>query len=280
MTLLDLILNLAGLLVWLSWRSVKFDPLVRASPFSLAGALKRTEPAHFRRWYFLAALGALLSARALLYWQIGSAVNWVPHLRLGAISLFFRSDLPGRAGLFSALSFGLTVAVFYLWLLLLSLVNRRTADAEPVQRLVRLHLGRVDGWPWPVKLALPLFVTTLLWLALNPVLTGLKLIQPALSIAHRFEEAAIIGLSSYLAWQYLIGGLLLLSLFSTYVYLGSNPWWSFVNLTGANLLVPLHRAPLRLGKVDLAPVVGIAAVFFAGNLAERGLTMLYSRLTP
>src|SRR5436190_2000447 len=209
MTLLDLILNLAALMLWLSWRSVRFDPLAQVSPFSLAGALKRTEPSHFHRWYFLAVVAGLLLARALLNWRIGSAVNWVPHLQLGAIALYFRSDLPGRMALFSALSFGLTMAVFYLWLLLLSLVNGRAADEEPIQKLVRFHLGRIDSWPWPVKLLLPLFATMLLWLALTPILSAFKLIQPAFSLAHRLEEAAIIGLSSYLAWQYLIGGLLL-----------------------------------------------------------------------
>ena len=51
-------------------------------------------------------------------------------------------------------------------------------------------------------------------------------------------------------------------------------------MTGGNLLLPLRWLPLRMGKVDLAPVVGIAAVFFAGELAARGLTILYSKLPP
>ena len=85
-------------------------------------------------------------------------------------------------------------------------------------------------------------------------------------------------LGAYLAWKYLIGGLLLLWLLTTYVYLGNSVFWSFVNLTGRNLLLPLRWAPLRVGKVDLAPVVAIALVFFASEQAERGLTFLYTRL--
>src|SRR5437870_13442515 len=155
MTLIDFILNLACLGLWLSWRSTSFDPLVKTSATSLVGALKRAEPRQVRRWHFLAALATLLVVRALLYWGIGAAVNWVPNLRLGAIAIFFRSDLFGRMLLFSGLSFLVALIVFYLWLLLLSLVNKRAADEDAVLRLVRLHLGWVERWPWPVKLLVP-----------------------------------------------------------------------------------------------------------------------------
>jgi len=278
MTVIDFILNIAGLLLWLSWRSLSFDPLVKTSPASLVGALKRAEPARFRGWHFLAALAGLLLILGWLYWQVGPAVDWVPNLRLGAISLFFRSDRLARMMLFSGLSFGLILAVFYLWLLLLSLVNARTAEADPVQRMIRLHLGWVDSWPWPAKLLLPLVAVSLVWLALDPVLTESSLIQPALSGAHRVEQAVVIAFGAYLTWEYLIGGLLLLCLVSTYVYLGNNSFWSFINLTGGNLMLPLRWAPLRIGKVDFAPVVAIAALFFAGHIAQRGLTALYARL--
>src|SRR5262249_5426299 len=105
MSFIDAILNFVALLLWVSWRSLSFDPLVKAQPLSLASTVKRTEPPVFSRWHFLAALGALLLLRGLLYWQIGPAVNWVPNLKLGAISIFFRSDSPGRILLFSLLSF-------------------------------------------------------------------------------------------------------------------------------------------------------------------------------
>ena len=147
-----------------------------------------------------------------------------------------------------------------------------------MQRLVQLHLGRVDRWPWLVKLLLPLFAVGLAWLALDPVLSQLRLIQPPLSGVHRVEEAAVIGLGAYLTWRYLIGGLLLLWLLTTYIYLGNNAFWSFVSLTGRNTLSPLGWVPLRFGKVDLTPLVGIFLVFFTAEFAQRGLTVLYSRL--
>ena len=87
----------------------------------------------------------------------------------------------------------------------------------------------------------------------------------------------VVGLGSYLSWKYLIGGLLALHLVSSYVYLGNQPFWHFVAPTGRNLLRPLRRVPLRLGKVDFAPLVGIALVFLAAEFAERGLSQLYKQ---
>jgi uncharacterized protein YggT (Ycf19 family) len=277
-TLIDFLLNLAGLLLWLNSRSRRFDPLVQTTPASLTSALKRAEPLRLRSWHFLLGLIGLLGLRALFYWLIGPAVNWIPHVQLGAIAISFRSDRFELMLLFSVLSFGLTLAVFYLWLLLLSLINGHSADADPVQRLVRWHLGWVDRWPWPVKLVLPLLLAALLWLVLNPVLIQFKLIQPGRSAGYQIEQALVIALGAYLSWKYLIGGLLLLWLISAYVYLGNHAFWKFVSLTGRNLLVPLRWAPLRVGRIDLAPLVAICLVFLTAGFAERGLTALYRRL--
>ena len=181
MGLINFILNLAGLLLWLNWRSIRFDPLVKTSPATLAGTLRRAEPRRLKRWHLLAALGALLLLRALLYWQIGSAVDWTPNFHLGGIDIAipFRSDSWWRMVLFSGLSFAVTLGVCYLWLLLLSLVNGPRDGADPLQKLVRLHLGRVDRWPWPVKLLLPLLVSLLGWYLLSLLLSRLGIIPPA-----------------------------------------------------------------------------------------------------
>src|SRR5690242_10495283 len=151
MGVVDFALNLAGLLLWVSWRSLSLERLVKTVPASLTGTIKRAGPPRSKRWYFVAGLVCLLCLRALMYRQIGLAVGWVPGLRLGAINLFFRSDLLGRMLLYSALAFALTLLLFYLWLLLLSVVNGRASDADPVQAIVRLHLGPVCRCPWPIR---------------------------------------------------------------------------------------------------------------------------------
>lgn len=278
MALIDLILDLAGLLLWLNWRSVHLDPLTQPSPATLIGTLRPAEPPRLSRWHFLAAVVALLFLRGLLYWQIGAAVEWTPTLKLGAISLSIRSDFFSRAVLFSLLSFGMTLILFYLCLLFFSLVNGRTEPADPLQKVVRLHLGRIERWPWPIKLLLPLIVVSFLWYGLNPLLARWELIPAANSARHRLEQAGAIGLGVYLAWKYLVAGLLLLYLVNNYVYLGSHIFWNFLAMTGRNFLTPFRFLPLRIGKIDLAPLFAIALVLVAARFAERGLTFLYRRL--
>src|ERR1044072_3447506 len=101
MPLIDLILNLAGLLLWISWRAEPFDPLTQTRPATLPGTLRRAEPTRVRPWHFLIVLVLLLVARAAFYRFIGPALNWTAAVNLGAISISFRSDSFGRVMLFS-----------------------------------------------------------------------------------------------------------------------------------------------------------------------------------
>jgi uncharacterized protein YggT (Ycf19 family) len=278
MALIDFILDLAALLLWVNWRSTHLDPLIKSTPATLVGTLRRAEPSRLKRWHFLAAVALLLLFRGWLYWEIGAAVDWTPTLKLGAISIAIRSDLLSRAVLFSMLSFCATLIVFYLWLLFFSVVNSQSEEADPLQKLVRLQLGWVERWPWPIKVLLPLFLVALLWYGLNPLLTHWDIIPPANSAAHRLEQAGAIALGVYLAWKYLITGLLLLYLLNNYVYLGNHAFWNFLTVTGRNILAPLRILPLRLGKLDFAPILAIAVVLIAARFAEHGLTVLYRRL--
>jgi len=276
MGLIDFILNLAGLLLWLNWRSVRFDPLGKRTPATLIGTLRRAEPRRLRRWHLLAALGGLLLLRALFYWQIGSAARWTGILNLSVITLSFRSDYFVRMLLFSIFSFGLALGVFYLWLLLLSIL----AGPEPLpfHRLVRMPLGGIDRWARGVKFLLPLIVTATFWWLASWLLAWLQVIPEPVSPAHRIEESLVIGLSSYLAWKYLAGALLVLHLLNSYIYFGKHPFWGYVNAGAQTLLSPLRALPLRVGKADFAPVVGIVLVFLAAELAGRGLVLLYGKL--
>jgi uncharacterized protein YggT (Ycf19 family) len=273
----DFILNLAGLLLWIKWRSLPFDPFNKRTPATLVGTLRRAAPSHFRRWYLLAAIGALLGSRTVIYWWIGTAVHWTGKLDLGVITLSFRSDLLGRMLIFSIFSFGLTLAIFYLWLLLLSLLAGPATNNGPVHRLVRMTLGGIDSRPRRVKIMLPLVTAPLWWLA-SWLLAWLEIIPQPVSAAHRIEESLVIGLGSYLAWKLVAATLLVLHLLNTYIYFGRHPLGNYVNETAQTLIAPLRKIPLRAGRVDFAPVVGIAILFLAAGLAERGLVWLYTRL--
>lgn len=271
MPLIDLILNLAGLLLWISWRSVPFDPLTQTRPATLPGTLRRAEPTRVRPWHFLIALVFLLVARALFYWLIGPALQWTAGVNLGAISLSFRSDNFQRMLLFSFASFAHIFMIFYLWVLLLSLLNPRSVEVDYGQRFLRIQLGAVHSWPWAVKLLLPFIAALLIWVLPGYLLAAWGIVPATKSWLHRFEQGAILGLSTYLIWKYVVAAVLGLHLLNTYVYLGSHPVWNFINATAHRLLTALKSIPLRIGKVDFAPLLGIALVFVFAELAENGV---------
>jgi hypothetical protein len=273
-----LLLNLVGLLLWLRWREEMLHFSRRATGGTLLATLRKASSTASSRWTWLGCLLGLLILRAVGYWHIGAAVRWAPFLDLGALVIIFRSDLLSRMLVFSFCSQAAFVAGFYCWLLFLSALNRRVSDAEPVQNRVRAHLGWMERWPAFLKLLTPFLLAAFLWLGLGPLLAKLDFILPARSPNHILQQALVVGLASFLVWKYLLVGLLLLHLLATYVYLGHSPFWTFINLTGRNLLRPLSWIPWRVGRVDPAPLVGAALILFLAELAYRSLPSLYQRL--
>lgn len=282
MGLVDFILNLAGLLLWLNWLSVRADALARPAAATLAGTLRKAGAGRTRRWLFGASLAALLIIRAFFYWQIGAGVGWTPKLNLGAIMLSFplsyRGDFFGVMLLYSLLSFLVVLVGFYLWLLLLSFLGGRGVEGDPFLRLTQGYLGPVARWPWYVRLILPWAGVALLWIVVNPMLSWLQLVPPAVSWGHRLQQASLLGVSAFLTWKYLIAGLLTLHVLNSYVYLGNYPFWSFVSLAAQSLLRPLRWVPLRVDKVDFAALIGIALVLGAAFLAEQGRDVPFTLL--
>lgn len=281
MRLIDFILNLAGLLLWLNWRAAKADPISKSRPATLIGTLRRAEPGGMKGWHLAVALGALLLLRALFYWQVGSTVNWTARLYLGATVLPFSSSLSGplvsflRMVGFSVFSFALLLGIFYSLMLLLSILN----GPMPTHQLVKVQLGKIDGWPRWIKFLLPFAAVLLAWVPASLLLAWLQVTLQSDSVPRRIEEAVVIGLRSYLVWKFLIAAILILHLLNSYIYFGRHPLWNYVNVLAKRLLRPLESIPLRAGKVDFAPVVGIALVFLLAELAERALNYLYGHLS-
>lgn len=277
MGIVNFILNLVGLLLWLNWRSNRVDPLVKRLPATLMGTLRPAAPKKFRRWHFPAVIVLLLLLRALIYWWVGGGTNWSGELNLGVTVLWFSTGSHWlglyRMVCFSFLSFSLLLGIVYMWLLLLSLL----AGPLPVQAMVTIPLGRVDRWPRWARITLPFFVAAIAWWLATWLLNQLGVIA-LVPMAGRFQQSVLFGLSSYLLWQYPLGALLLLHLLNSYVYFGKHPFWKYVGATAQTIQQPLGRLPLRLGKVDLAPAVGIAAVFLIAHFAETGLYRLYNHL--
>ncbi|HSY74888.1 MAG TPA: hypothetical protein VK810_05410, partial [Dongiaceae bacterium] len=90
-------------------------------------------------------------------------------------------------------SFARILGIVYLWLLLLSILD----GPMPTHRFVKMQLGKIEGWPRWIKFLLPLVITALLWGLASRPFAWLHP-KPAMSAAHRVEEALVIGLGSYL----------------------------------------------------------------------------------
>src|SRR5277367_15886 len=141
MAFTNFILDLAGLLLWLNWLSLHFDPLAKTSATSLVGTLRKADASGPKRWQSFAAIVGLVVIRAVAFYQLGPALNWTPRLSLPPVELPFRGDYFHHfryALLFSSLSFIATLAAFYFSLLLLSVANRSLPDTDPLQKLVRV----------------------------------------------------------------------------------------------------------------------------------------------
>jgi uncharacterized protein YggT (Ycf19 family) len=274
MSWVDFILNIAGLLLWLNWRAGKADPLGKRTPATLIGTLRSAAPQRTGRWDLPLVLSALIFLRAVLYWLLGPALRWAGILNLGVISLSFRSDWFGRILLFSLLSFLLTLGIFYSWLVLLSLLK----GPKPIHDFVRMQLGGIDDWPDGLKWFLPLVVTAVCWWLTSWILQKMGIIPRPISEAWRLGESLVIASQSYFTWKFPIAALLALHLLNSYIYFGRHPIWNYADATAQTLLSPLTKIPLRIGKVDFAPVVGIALVFFMAEFAGREIGLLYRRL--
>lgn len=278
MALLDFILNLACLLLWTQWLtpdSERFNPQPGAS---LLSTLKSADRKRSNRWITLGALIGILVIRAVIYWNLGSTANWAAKLNFHAVALSFRSDSFARMITYSLLGFGHFLGGFYIFVLLLAIVHRRSSPNDPSHRLIRSYLRSVAGWPWFVLLLLPPIVYASLWISFNSLFTHWGICPAPVSSAHLWQQAAVVALSSYIGAKYLIVAALVLFLINSYVFLGNLPFWNFVNETGHRFLAPLSVLPLRVGKLDLAPIIAIAFVFMVAEFAERNLPALFQRL--
>jgi uncharacterized protein YggT (Ycf19 family) len=198
------------------------------------------------------------------------------------VTLVFHANSFTQELLFSTLSFLRAFLVFYFWLLALAIVNRRSKDSDPFHKLLLLQLGRAGQWPPFVQTILPMLVIATLWLLIHPVLVRTGTIKATQSTLHMLEQASLVGGGVFLTLKFLLPAFLFLHVITSYVYLGTSAFWDFIAVTARNLLHPLNRLPLRLGKVDFAPLIEILLivlllhalpVFIQIQLSQRNLTI-------
>lgn len=273
----DCLLNVAGLLLWLGARSVRLR-LPPTATTRYVALLKQAQPPGQRRLMLLGCLALLIVGRSWVYWRVGTEVRWVPELDLGAIRLPFNSISWSRIALYSVLSYLLVWAVYHLWLLLLSMLSAPASEAEGWQRYVRESLGWVGRLPWPVRLLGPSVMLTALWCALHSVMVEAGIMAAPASAAQLWQQGLVIGAGAFLAWKWLILGVLFLNLVNSHLYLGSWSFWTYLSTVARPLLRPFHVLPLRIGRVDLSALVGIVVYWLLFAYGEYGLNQLFSRL--
>jgi len=278
MLLVDFILNVAGVLVWLNWRASPGvgSPLDR--PRTLVGTLKRAEPRPWGARLAVLSLVPLLVFRALVYHQIGLATGWTPALHFGGLPLVFRSDLFDRILLFSFISFGATLAVFYTGLILLSVLNRRPPTPDPAGRLIRMAMGGAGRMPAWVQMLAPLLGGLFVWLPLSAWLARIGMLPSNSFWPDRIVEGLLVGAALYLYWKYLLAAIFVIHIVNTYVDLGRHPAWEYADRLARPLLRPLRHLSLRAGKVDVAPMVALAAVLLMADRLGWLLGWIQSRL--
>jgi uncharacterized protein YggT (Ycf19 family) len=118
----------------------------------------------------------------------------------------------------------------------------------------------------------------LLWMGLSKLFVDLRIMPPPRNSAHAWQIAGLMALGMMVSWKYVISLFLSLHILNSYVYLGNSSFWQYVMLTGHRLTRPLRWAPLRIGKLDLGPILLLIAVIAGSHYASVGLAQLYRRL--
>lgn len=278
MAAVDQLLNVIGLVLWLSWRGAGRPPASRGAG-TLLSNLKSANTRPPRRWAYLAALAGLILLRPLLYGAFAASIQWTPLLPLGSTALAFRADSLLRLELYSVLSFGWAWLVLQSWLLTLGLlVSGAASPADGWERAFRDFSGwpaRLPRWLRPL---VPSVLAGIGWAAACLPLARLGVLPGMPQPAVLAGQAAIVGLSVWLPLKWLLGLLLLLRLIYTYIYFATHPLWDLINRVGGRLLRPLHWLPIRFGKLDFTPLVAVALVWGLWWALDYGLARGYARL--
>ena len=275
---LDWMVNLAGLLLWLGWRGFGALPVSTRPALTLASNLRPAGRGASRSRWALPSLFALLLGRAVLHHefplQFAEAVIWSP----GAVSVTFRSDLLGRMLAYSFLGWFEVLLITYLGLAVFAGLRRTDKDPDPLTRSVRAELGWLSRWPVPLAPIPFLLVAAMLWMGIAGWLADSALLPPFVSTGHRLQQSAVVAMGFLPPLKWPLVAACLFRFLLDHVYLGTSPFWEYAHETGGRLVRWLRWLPLRLGSLDLAPLVAAAAYWAAGYFLEGAIPRLFQRL--
>ncbi len=269
----DLILNVVGLAFWLSWCG-SLRPARGLGAGTLVSNLKPVETPASARWLNPVGLLILIAGRPLLYGPLArlmeSAAVWNP----GPVSVPFREDFPARLWFFSVLSF---VWALVVWLAGVSLFSRlaRLGDRTAGLRWFQ-ELGAFPArWPGWVVAVIPLLAGSALWAVLAPPLAARGMLPPVPGVGRLALQSLLIGFSAWLPSRWLVAALLVIRFVHEYVYLGDHPLWGWVRAAASPLVRALSWLPVRIGRLDLTPLIAAVAVIVLGALADNALARAF-----
>ena len=250
------ILNLIGLLFWILWRA---GTMPRPKPANAITDPSVRQGTVFKRsWAYLLALIGLLIFRAIFYNQFGPGLDWTPWLELLGEAPHFHSNYFQRTLAYSVLSFGRWLSAFYFCLTLLITIKPDTDTAKMWRSLLRSQFGWLGGLPSVALWVAALFLAILMhivefeWMYRIGVRTGSTLY---------YEYLPLLIVLDFRAANYLLMVILTLYILNSFVYFGEGSFWKNVDASSKQLLAPIRRTHLVVGKVDLAPFLVLAVAY-------------------
>ena len=250
------ILNLIGLLFWVLWRA---GTIPRSKPTNaIAGPTPRQGKIYKHSWVYLLGLIILLTLRAAFYNQFGPGLHWIPYLEFIHEAPHFRSYIFPMTFAYSILSFARWLSALYFCLALLITIIPEENSAKMWRSFLRCQFGWLGGLP-----AIALWVTALLLSASLHIIEieWMTLIEARSENSHQYGYLPLLIILDFRAATYLTMGIVSLYIINSYVYIGEKKFWKNVDDYGKQLLAPVRRIPLVVGKADLAPFLVMAIAY-------------------
>ena len=267
------ILDLAGLLLWLSFRRVGADPTRPAG--TLLGNLRPAAPVPHRSWTSLLALVLMLALRPLLLVLLATLLDSTPSWAPGPTVIAFRADDWLRLYLFSTLSFVWTALTGYAVLLAFCGLSRGITELNSFAEFAENLAGPIGRVPVVLMVVFPIFAGALLWSGVRHLLEWQHLLPSTGAGWLLVGQSCLMGLAVWLPLRWVAVLVLVLRFVHNYVYLGEHAVWTLVQTIGRRLEFPLAWIPARVGRMDLVPLLTAGVYWFAGEMASRGLAWAF-----
>ena len=278
MEFINLLLNL---LAWWLWAGAFVFPryAVRSSqPLTLLSTLRSESPQGFGRYVLLVALLGLIGLRAVAYWNFAPPGSALPQLDFGIVSVSFRTDSLAQMGCYSVASFAVFLYVYYLCVFGLSLTCRQRTRVDSIENLVNQQLNRAAYWHPGIKLAAGTGGGVLIWIIFGAIMVRLGALPGDWSFGTLLLQSPIMAASLWLFFVIVVLGVIAFHLLHSYVYLGEQALWKFIDECAKFYLSPFRSLPLLVGRFDFSPILGILVYWFGLELGDWVLRIAFARV--